>query len=77
MRFDNETEDENNVLLTGYRFIDLEVLTGVLDMIASCPNCGSKIKLLQTKKLFVKTRTVNFPICFGLPRRREKREHLT
>ena len=23
MIFDNETEDENNVLLTGYRFIDL------------------------------------------------------
>ena len=50
MRFNNETEDENNVLLAGYRFIDLEVLTGVLDMIASCPNCGNKIKLLQTKK---------------------------
>ena len=36
--------------LTGYRIIDSEVLKSVLEVIASCPKCDSKVKLLQTKK---------------------------
>ena len=45
----SESEESSNQL-TGYRIIDIEVLKSVLEVIASCPKCDSKVKLLQTKK---------------------------
>ena len=35
---------------TGYRFMDMNILSNVFDAVARCPDCGNKLKLLQTKK---------------------------
>ena len=35
---------------TGYRFMDMNILSNVFDAVARCPGCGNKLKLLQTKK---------------------------
>ena len=35
---------------TGHRFMDMDTLSNVFDAVARCPDCGNKLKLLQTKK---------------------------
>ena len=35
---------------TGYRFMDMNILSNVFDAVARCPDCGNKLKFLQTKK---------------------------
>ena len=39
----------NSECPTGNRFVDMDILSGVFSIVA-CPECGNKLKLLETKK---------------------------
>ena len=41
---------KDEVPLTGYRFIDIKALVGLLNIVGFCPKCGSKLKLCQVAK---------------------------
>ena len=75
-----EDDGRNEVHLTGYRFMDIEVLVDLINTVGSCPKCGCRMDLSEIKKnrdflskwkYLVRKMIVNLSICFGLQRKQK------